>query len=136
MPPKKVPKNALKGPKTPFGTRQDGSAKGMGYLGQVPTSDGRSFMTEMSAGTDQMGDFPTLVPTLTQNELGYLQRNYKNPARNGSMWDAIVQKGQAHAQQRVAQGLSPFFFDAGAPERYTGVQADPMPVQTNLIYKR
>ena len=86
-----------------YGTRPDGTQKGRGYLGEVPTPDGQA-MTEYSIGIDfgqgEM-DIPTLVPTLTPEERDYL-------ARTGEPTDAIVNKAVEFAQRRLAMGLSPF----------------------------
>lgn len=85
----------------------EGKRKGSGFLGPQRTADGRTVMTELTVGTD-LGEIPTLVPTLETRELDYLRRNYQNPQTNPQMWKGIIQKATDHAQQRMSSGQSPF----------------------------
>lgn len=75
------------------------SMKGKGYFGLLPSDEG--FSTEISA-TDESGrSYPTLVPTLTQEEVNYLLQ--------GNMpTDDIYRKAEMWANSRQAAGMSPF----------------------------
>jgi hypothetical protein len=73
--------------------------KGKGYFGLLPSREGVS--TEISM-TDEAGrSFPSLVPTLTQEEVNYLlQGNMPN--------DEMYRKAEMWANSRQAAGMSPF----------------------------
>ena len=86
-----------------FGRRQDGTAKGNGFLGVLRRPDG-NVSTEISIGVNIGGkemDIPTLVPTLTQDEVKHL-------LANGEPTRSIVQKAVDHAKARLAAGRSVF----------------------------
>ncbi len=94
---------ARAGPKgAGYGARPEGAEKGRGYLGEIKTPQGYN-MTEYSIGVD-FGDgeqeIPTLVPTLTPEEVEMVRREQLN--------DAIVRKAQEYALARRRLGLSPF----------------------------
>jgi hypothetical protein len=75
------------------------SMKGKGYFGLLPASDGES--TEISVTDEQGRSFPSLVPTLTQDEINYLLKgNYPT--------DEIYRKAQMWADYRQSMGMSPF----------------------------
>jgi hypothetical protein len=57
-------------------------------------------VTELSIG-DQLGDFPSIVPTLNANELNQIVQ-YEN------ITPSARQKAQEFANLRRSQGLSPF----------------------------
>jgi hypothetical protein len=83
--------------------REDGTQKGKGFLGELATPSGKK-ATEISIGVRIDGKetlIPTLVPTLTQEEIDYL-------VQGGKVTKPIVQKAVAHARQRMAEGKSPF----------------------------
>jgi hypothetical protein len=91
-----------------YGDRADGTRKGRGFLGELRTPDGQA-MTELSVGVNIGGkevEIPTIVPTLTPKEIEYLRTG-------GEPTQEIISKAAAHAQERLAQGQSPF---AGADE--------------------
>jgi len=93
-----------------YGNRPDGTAKGEGWLGPIKTTDGR-VMTELTIGVNIDGketDIPTLVPTLTKDEIALLASG--KPAT-----DAIVQKAINHAVSRISKGLSPYAQQAPEP---------------------
>lgn len=63
-------------------------------------------MTELGTGVDFDGretEIPTLVPTLTKQELQSLLQGNDPTA-------AIIQKAANHARMRLNQGLSPFAY--------------------------
>ena len=83
--------------------RADGSRKGRGFLGPLPTHDGRT-ATEISIGVGVDGkqmEIPSLVPTLSQEEIKHL-------LGGGAPTDAIVGKAIDHARMRMRQGLPVF----------------------------
>lgn len=86
-----------------YGNRADGTPKGRGFLGELKRPDG-NVSTEISVGVQINGketDIPTLVPTLTKDEIQSLLNGDK-PS------DAIVQKAVDHAKMRISQGKSVF----------------------------
>lgn len=88
--------------------RADGSDKGQGFLGLLKRPDGR-VSSEISVGVEidgQEREIPTLVPTLSQDQLDYLMTH---PVGEGHpLPEAIIQKAVDFARQRLARGLSPF----------------------------
>jgi hypothetical protein len=86
-----------------YGARVDGTRKGRGFLGEIPTPDG-SVMTEYSIGIDWgegEQEIPTLVPGLTREQISYL-------AQGGDPTPEIVDLAINHARRRLQMGLSPF----------------------------
>ena len=73
--------------------------KGSGWLGPISTLNG-SVMTEFSTG-DEKGDFPSIVPTLNQDELTQI-------ISNQNITPSAYKKAQDWANQRRSQGLNPF----------------------------
>ena len=110
----------------PYGYREDGTPKvGSGWLGQLPRPGG-GFSSELSIGVD-IGDgketlIPTLVPTLSPQEVQWLLNNPPDPKK---IPKSIVNKAVAHARNRIGQGQSPFAgnqaeyvdFGGGPPHR-------------------
>ena len=83
--------------------RPDGTLKGPGFFGTLKRPD-RKVSTELSIGVNIDGRetlIPSLVPSLTQEELDYL-------LRGGKMTDEIARKATEYARKRMSQGLSPF----------------------------
>jgi hypothetical protein len=91
----------------PYGTRfaeQMGTptAKGKGYFGVIPDSEGRA-MTELSSAYEKDGNLiphPLVVPTLTKEEIDLLKMGVPN--------EQIYQKAEDWAKSRLGQGQSPF----------------------------
>jgi hypothetical protein len=86
------------------GDRADGKKKGRGWLGEIPTSDGKK-MTEMSIGVELDGrevNIPLLVPSLNRSEIELLRQG--NPPN-----DEIVRKAVDFAKDRMKHGYSPYF---------------------------
>jgi hypothetical protein len=88
----------------PYGLRHSGEgAKGKGYFGTLPTTDGR-VATEISSEFEYKGknvEHPLIVPTLNKAELDHLLSG-KEPT------EAIYSKAQAFAKKRIDEGKSAF----------------------------
>jgi|TARA_R110000764_G_scaffold146279_1_gene234053 hypothetical protein len=107
-------------------TRPDGSKKSnSGYLGQIKRDDG-GIMTEYSTNVDDINnafadskfaymdkrgikvvDFPTLVPTLTKEEVEIL----RTLPEGERVPREIIIKAADHAAMKLNQGESPFYQD-------------------------
>ncbi|MCP4365431.1 MAG: hypothetical protein GY800_09065 [Planctomycetes bacterium] len=86
-----------------FGLRADKTEKGEGYFGVLQRPDG-DISTEISIGVEFDGketEIPTLVPTLTEEEVNYLLEG-NEPS------EEIVNKAVNHAMDRMGRGMSPF----------------------------
>ena len=84
-----------------YGTREDGTPKGVGYFGELKRPDG-SISTELSAGFNFDGKetlAPLLVPTLTREEVNLLLSGSKPT-------DVIYNKAANHALERMKTGKS------------------------------
>jgi hypothetical protein len=106
-----------------YGQREDGTAKGKGWMGEIPMQDGRS-MTELSIGVNFDGKerlIPSIVPTLTKDELAHL-------SSGGDVTDSIVDKAVEHAKMRIQAGLSPFVDEKPTPDN-PDVSGDPGTMQ-------
>lgn len=98
-----------------YGKRPDGSKKSTGFLGEIRFKgpDGKEGVaTEYSTQSGAVKvngkqvDFPTLVPTLTEDELKAMRDDIipnKKPVP-----EPIMQKAIQHANMRISKGLSPF----------------------------
>ena len=99
-------------PGSDYGLRPDGSTKGEGFLGPIQLPDGSvatEYPVQSGAVTDANGnqiDFPTLVPTLTAEEIELMRTDII--PNDKPIPEAIMQKAIAHANARIQQGLSPF----------------------------
>ena len=81
----------------------EGSVKGKGFFGGIPTQDG-STMTEYSSAFEVGGktvSYPLVVPTLTADELNLLRST-------GEVTPEIEKKAQEYALSRLAEGKNPF----------------------------
>ncbi len=77
--------------------------KGQGFLGTLKRPDGM-VSTELSIGVNIDGkeiEIPSLVPTLTKEEITYLLKGNKPTQK-------IVDKAVKHAKKRITEGKSPF----------------------------
>ncbi len=102
--------------------RQDGSRKGSGFFGALKRPDGR-VSTEISVGAPingQEAEFPSLVPTLTREEVQHLM-----DWQEGPLPDAIIQKAVKFAESRVAAG-KPYFAQPGEQnfQQYPDIQRE------------
>lgn len=87
-----------------YGLREDGTPKASGWLGEIPTADGKAVMTELSIGVNVDGKdilIPSIVPSLSAKEISHLQKT-QQPTKE------IVSKAVQFARERMQQGLSPF----------------------------
>lgn len=82
--------------------REDGTVKGQGFLGPLPTGDGH-VATELSIGVSLPGygetDIPSIVPSLTDKELTHL-------LVGGRPTNEIVGKAVDNAMKRLKSGKS------------------------------
>jgi len=112
------PKTPLRGRFTstkvsPDKIRKDGTRKGKGFLGELPYVDGRT-STELSIQSGDVYDdgrealIPTLVPTLTPDEVAYLLSGRHNPKMRMGIDDVISRKAIDFARERL-KNKKPFF---------------------------
>ena len=92
-------------PEPAWGRRPDGTAKGTGWMGMMPMTDGSGrVMSEYSATVDYNGK-PVLIPTITPN----IQQGQLDWLRAGKgLTDEIVRNAMEFAKPRLRMGLSPF----------------------------
>lgn len=86
-----------------YGSREDGTPKGPGWLGELKTPRG-DVATEISVGVNIDGketEIPLLVPTLSEKEIQHL-------LGGGKPTEEIMSKAVTHARKRIAAGQSPF----------------------------
>lgn len=93
-----------------YGKRQDGSDKGEGWLGPIDLGNGNvaTEYTNQSQSVLVDGkqiDFPTLIPTLTKDELEEMR---KIMAAGKDVPGPIMQKAVDHALKQLAEGKSVF----------------------------
>ena len=93
-----------------YGNRPDGSKKGKGWLGAIDLGDG-NVATEYTSQSQSVLvdgkqiDFPTLVPTLTKEEIEEMR---KVMAAGKNAPNPVMQKAVDHALKRLAEGKSVF----------------------------
>jgi hypothetical protein len=93
-----------------FGKRPDGSKKSKGWLGVIDLGEG-NVATEYSTQSDavkvngQRVDFPTLVPTLTPEEIETMKKVISG---KGAIPEPIMQKAIDHARKQIAAKKSVF----------------------------
>jgi len=90
-----------------YGDRPDKTKKGLGYFGELERPDGTGVMTEYSIGVpinDKEMDIPTLVPTLTAEEVQHIL-NIKDGEH---IPHNIVSKAIEHAHKRIKEGKPVF----------------------------
>ena len=97
--------------------RADGAKKSArGFLGPVKNLISGGTMPEFSTDMNYGGksiQIPTMVPTLSREEISYLQN--MSPGRGWDMSNpiarSVIDKARAHARQRLDEGKSPFYQD-------------------------
>lgn len=93
-----------------YGNRPDGSKKGKGWLGAIDLGGG-NVATEYTSQSQSVLvdgkqiDFPTLVPTLTKEEIDEMK---KIMAAGKDPSDSVMQKAVDHALKQLAEGKSVF----------------------------
>ena len=112
-----------KKPEANYGKRPDGTDKGSGYLGPLKLPDGSvatEYTTQSNAvktKTKSFGprndirlgkriDFPTLVPTLSKEEVSALQNDIIPNKKD--IPEPVMRKAIDHANARLQKGLSVF----------------------------
>jgi hypothetical protein len=91
-----------------YGMREDGTAKGSGWLGELKVPGTNNIATEYSVTVGLNGKdvlIPTLVPTLTKQEQNTLLEAIKNDKQPPK---EIMNKAVDHAVKRIKEGKSPF----------------------------
>ena len=93
-----------------YGKRPDGSDKGDGWLGAIDLGGG-NVATEYTMQSDKVRvggeqiDFPTLVPTLTPDEVNIMKDVILNKK---DIPEPIIQKAIKHANKQINAGKSVF----------------------------
>lgn len=109
-----------------YGKRADGTNKGSGWLGEIRLPNG-DVATEYSIGVGLGGqdmEIPTLVPTLTQEEVAMMRDDII--PNNKPIPDGIKNKAVAHARQMMSEGKSVWAPEAPATdeEKVEGLHED------------
>jgi hypothetical protein len=116
--------------------RRDGTMKDVGFLGVQKSPSGFD-VTEYSIGVPVNGkiiDAPTLVPTLSQEEIKYVidKADKGEDLGRDPIGNSIYKKAAQHAKQRVMKGLSPFYSsvidEAAAPTASDATKVNRFPV--------
>jgi len=105
--------------------RSDGSKKSArGFLGPIKNLVTGGSMTEFTTKWEDAGiEIPTMVPTLSSEEIEYMRRMKPGQGwdRNKPMDASIIKKAQDHALMRIRDGKSPYYQDGEEsvmPEEY------------------
>jgi len=96
----------------PYGIRYSGdtrnvisdSLKGKGYFGELTSPSGQA-VTEYSLYDRDIGDYPSIVPTLTMEELN---DTVMRSSRQLPPSESVIMKARRHAMERIEEGKSPF----------------------------
>jgi hypothetical protein len=83
--------------------REDGTVKGQGYFGPLPTADDGSVATELGIGVNLGGketEIPTIVPTLNTEQLNSLLSGKRPIGRD------VIESAIQHAIMRQKAGKS------------------------------
>lgn len=90
-----------------YGNRPDGTPKGAGYFGEIPSPvRPGEFSTELTIGVNLGGkdvDIPLITPNLSRSEIEAVMRGRESKE--------IVNKAVEHAKARMKQGKSPYADD-------------------------
>lgn len=106
-----------------YGFRQDGAYKGRGFLGEQITDRGTP-ATEYTIGVKIDGkemDIPTMIPTLSEDELKYVLSEGDLTNKDIPIATRIIEKAVNFAKDRLANGLGVFagFSEEGNPDYQT-----------------
>ncbi len=96
--------------------RADGSTKSArGYLGPIKNKVSGGTMTEFATNWEDAGiEIPTMVPTLSKEEIEYMQNMKPGQGWNvkeNPMDKEIINKAREHARMRLEQNKNPFYQD-------------------------
>ena len=96
--------------------RSDGSTKSArGYLGPIKNNVSGGTMTEFATKWEDAGiEIPTMVPTLSKEEIKYMQNMKPGQGwnvRENPMDEQIINKAKQHARMRLEQNKNPFYQD-------------------------
>lgn len=124
-PPSKAPAPApeKKSGGSDYGKRNDGTAKGGGFLGEIKMADG-TVASEISIGVEIDGketEIPVLVSGLTQKQVDWLAEGNDVLDKKSDIAAEIRNKAVAHAHQRRALGR-PVFAEAAEEGKYSPVR--------------
>ena len=115
-------------PQADFGNRPDGTKKGDGFLGvlQLPNGDVATEYSTQSNSVKVNGkriDFPSLVPTLTPEEIELMVNDII--PNNRDVPQNIMQKAVDHARMRLRQGKS--VWATTAESKQGAIESQPPP---------
>ena len=103
-----IPSSPVRPSNPNYGKRADGTEKGTGWLGELKMKDGSgNIATEVSVGVEINGketQIPTIVPTLSKEELDYILKG-GNPIKNKD----ILRKAIDHARKQIENNKSPYW---------------------------
>lgn len=92
--------------------------KKKGFRGDAIKNSKGQFMNEKAYKIQINGidtEIPMVIPSTTKAELEFMKNNNLRDNEN-PIAQAIIKKGEEHAQKRISQGLSPFFDESYAPD--------------------
>jgi hypothetical protein len=104
--------------------RSDGTEKGKGFLGEIKRPDGK-VSTELSITSADVIPgkevlIPTMVPSLTKEEISHLMSGKYNPQARKGIDDVISRKAIDFARQRAAK-KQPFFATPEEEGKFTPI---------------
>ena len=89
----------------PYGVRHSGEGlKGKGYFGEIQSPSGQS-VTEYSLYDEDIGEYPSIVPTLTAEEL---QDTIRRSSQGEQPSAEVIMKARMYAKDRLSEGKSSF----------------------------
>ena len=90
---------------SPYGVRHSGEGlKGKGYFGEIQSPSGQS-VTEYSLYDEDIGEYPSIVPTLTAEEL---QDTIRRSSQGEQPSIEVIMKARMYAKDRLSDGKSTF----------------------------
>jgi hypothetical protein len=90
---------------SPYGVRHSGEGlKGKGYFGEIQSPSGQS-VTEYSLYDEDIGEYPSIVPTLTAEEL---QDTIRRSSQGEHPSVEVIMKARMYAKDRLSDGKSTF----------------------------
>ena len=90
---------------SPYGVRHSGEGlKGKGYFGEIQPPSGQS-VTEYPLYDEDIGEYPSIVPTLTAEEL---QDTIRRSSQGEQPSAEVIMKARMYAKDRLSDGSSTF----------------------------